>query len=171
MLTRMAAVAAGRRYWLGVLVFALALEATALFYQHVLEYGPCVLCIHVRIWVLGLVLAGLSGLGLRRFWLARLAVQALTLIVAAGLTERGWQLLAVETGRAQGECSFDLGLPAWLALDRWFPPLFQVQEACGYTPLLPLGVSMAEALVPVGAVLVLVNLALLLASLLRGREI
>jgi protein dithiol:quinone oxidoreductase len=171
MLTRLANIAAHAGYWLALLAIGLALESTALIYQYVLEYGPCVLCIHVRIWVMGLVLVSLVALVLRAFWPGRLLLQVLTVVILAGLVERAWLLLAVERGTVEGECSFDLGLPAWLALDRWFPALFQVQEACGATPLLPFGISMAEMLVPVSVLLLVLNAVLLLASLLRGRNI
>lgn len=171
MLTRLAATAASAWYWLALLLFGLALEGTALVYQYVLEYGPCVLCIHVRIWVLALVLVSLPALALRRSWPGRLLVQLLTVAVLAGLAERAWLLLAVERGTVAGECSFDLGLPAWLALDKWVPWLFQVHEACGITPPLPFGLTMAEALVPVSAVLLAINLVLLGATLARGRSL
>lgn len=169
MLTRLAEIAASAWYWLALLLFALALETTALVYQYVLEYGPCVLCIHVRIWVLALALVSVLALALRRVWTGRLAVQLLTVGIVAGLVERAWMLLAVERGLVESECSFALGLPAWLALDQWFPLLFQVHEACGMTPLLPFGISMAEMLLPVSVVLLALNLVLLFASLARGR--
>jgi disulfide bond formation protein DsbB len=170
MLTALAKVAAGAWYWVALLVFALALETTALIYQYVLEYGPCVLCIHVRIWVVGLALVAALALAMRRVWPARLVVQLATVAVLAGLVERARLLLAVERGSIPGECSFDLGLPAWLPLDQWFPLMFQVHEACGITPPLPFGVTMAEALLPVSVVLLVLNLVFLFASLLRGRN-
>ncbi len=157
-------------YWLVLLGGGLALEGTALYYQYILHYGPCVLCIHIRIWVLALVLVSLAGLAMRRSRPGRLVVQALVVVCLAGLTERAWLLLAVEVGRVQGECSFASGLPAWLALDRWFPWLFQVQEACGVTPPLFFGVTMAEALLPLAMGLLALNLLLLLAGILRGRR-
>lgn len=170
MLTRLAAVGAGAGYWLALLLFGLALEGTALFYQYVLEYGPCVLCIHVRIWVAGLVLVALLGLALRRARPARLFVQLLTVVVLAGLVERAWLLLGVERGTVVGECSFDLGLPAWLALDRWLPWLFQVHEACGVTPPLPFGLTMAQALLPVSTLVLATAIAVLVAGLARYRS-
>jgi disulfide bond formation protein DsbB len=169
MLTRLANLPRSGWYWIALLVFGLAMEATALIYQYILEYGPCVLCIHVRIWVLGLVLVSLLALALRRYTPGRLAVQVMTVGILAGLTERAWLLLAVERGTVEGECSFDLGLPAWLALDQWFPLLFQVHEACGITPPLPFGFTMAEVLLPVAAVLLAFNALLLLVALLKRR--
>ena len=138
---KLAAIGRSPWYWLALLLLGLAMEGMALFYQHVLGYGPCVLCIQVRLWLLGLVMVALA-----------------------------WKLLGIERGTVEGECSFDLGLPAWLPLDHWFPPLFQVQEACGYTPTLPFGFSMAEVLPVFSGLLLLLSVALLVASLASGRS-
>jgi disulfide bond formation protein DsbB len=116
-------------------------------------------------------LGALVGLALRGTRAGRVAAHALVTVILVGLLERSWLLLRIERGMVDGECSFDLGLPAWLALDRWMPPLFQVQEACGITPALPFGFTMAEVLPVVSAVLLLSSFALLLATLLsRGGE-
>ncbi|MGW8311294.1 MAG: disulfide bond formation protein B [Thiogranum sp.] len=170
MVRRLAGVGVRPHYWLVLLVLSLSMEGLALFFQHVLGYGPCVLCIHIRIGVLCLALVALAGLALRGAWIGRVVAHGLVTVVAAGLLERSWLLLGIELGRVDGECSFDLGLPAWLALDRWVPPLFEVQEACGVTPPLPFGFTMAEVLPVVSGGLLLISAALLLATLLRGRR-
>jgi disulfide bond formation protein DsbB len=170
MLRRLAGVGIRPHYWLVLLVVGLSMEALALFFQHVLGYGPCVLCIHIRIGVLCLVLVALAGLMLRATWGGRVVAHALVTAVAAGLFERSWLLLGIETGRVESECSFDLGLPAWLALDRWVPPLFEVQGSCGVTPALPFGFTMAEVLPVFSAALLLASVAVLLATLLWGRR-
>ena len=51
-----------RIYWVGLIVLGLALEAAALYYQYGLDEWPCVVCIHIRIWILGFVLLGLIAL-------------------------------------------------------------------------------------------------------------
>lgn len=78
----------------------------------------------------------------------------------AGVTERAYQLLGTERGWTFGSCDFDLGLPHWLALQEWFPAMFKVWEACGYTPELLFGVTMAEGLLALSSSLALVSLAL-----------
>ena len=142
-------------YWLVLLVIGVAFECVALFYQHVLDELPCVLCIHVRIWVFALILVSLSALWMRRHRLANLFSHVLTLVIALGLLERSYQLLGTERGFTFSDCGFDLGMPAWFAIDVWFPQLFKVQTSCGYTPELLFGITMAEALM-VSSVLLLV---------------
>lgn len=157
-------------YWLALLLLGLAMEGMALFYQYRLDYAPCVLCIHVRIWVLGLTVVAAVALGLRRhpLWLA--VLHGLVALLMGGMLERSWQLLGTERGWIFGSCNMDAGLPAWFALDRWFPAVFEVKEACGYTPELLFGVTMAEGLLLVSALLTLLATGLLVATLLAGRQ-
>lgn len=155
-------------YWMALALLVLAFESVALFYQHVLDELPCVLCIHVRLLMLALILVALAAMFLRVFkWLNTLA-HALTALVAAVLLERSYQLLGTERGFTFGDCGMDLGLPDWLAVDSWFPAVFKVQTSCGYTPELLFGITMAEALIVFSAVFILVTLVMTIASLQTG---
>ncbi|NNE64823.1 MAG: disulfide bond formation protein B, partial [Gammaproteobacteria bacterium] len=84
--------------------------------------------------------------------------------IIVGLLERSWRLLAIERGWIFGDCDMDLGMPAWFALDKWFPSLFEVQTSCGYTPLIMFNISMAESLVVISALLLIVSAAVFVAS-------
>ena len=168
MFGRIDAMGSSAGYWLGLVILGLGLEGTALYYQYALKYYPCVLCIQVRIWVAGLVLVSALALPVRRSWPLRGAAHLLTAVIAAGLLDRSWRLLGIERGWLEGECSFDAGLPAWLALDQWFPKVFGVQESCGYTPELLFGITMAEALLVGSLVLLLVSLTMTAAVLRAG---
>ncbi|HHJ15076.1 MAG TPA: disulfide bond formation protein B [Gammaproteobacteria bacterium] len=165
MLRILATLGASPWYWLALLVFGLSMEAVALYYQYALEYWPCVLCIHVRIWVAGFILVALLALALRRSRPWRIVLHLLTVVLSIGLLERAWMLLGVERGTVEGSCNLESGLPGWFALDVWFPSVFKVWEACGYTPQLLFGITMAEALVALGVLLVLATAALTLATL------
>jgi disulfide bond formation protein DsbB len=156
-------------YWLALVLIGLSFEGVALFYQYALEEPPCVLCIHVRLLVLALLLIALAALFLRHFKWPNVLAHLLTVLVAAGLLERSYQLLGTERGFTVGDCGFDLGLPDWLAVDTWFPALFQVQSTCGYTPELLFGITMAEALLVFSVVFVLISLAMTLASGLTNK--
>jgi protein dithiol:quinone oxidoreductase len=170
MLYKLDNLAATRWYWLALILLGVSLESLALFYQYVLEYWPCVLCIHVRIWVLGLVAAALTGLMLRRRRTGRGIGHLLVFVISVGLLERSWKLIAIERGFAvDGECNFDAGLPEWFALDQWFPAMFKVWEACGYTPELLFGVTMAEALLVLSIALVATGV-LFIAALLTTQS-
>jgi len=134
-------------YWLALVLIGLSFEGVALFYQHVLDEMPCVLCIHVRLLVLALLLLALLAMFLRHFKWPNVLAHLLTVLVAAGLLERSYQLLGTERGFTFNDCGLDLGMPAWFALDTWFPAMFKVQTSCGYTPELLFGITMAEALI------------------------
>jgi len=163
-LNRLAAIGASAWYWLAMLATGLSLEAVALFYQYALDYYPCVVCIHVRIWVLAFILVALLALLVRGFRYARTLMHGLTIVLSAGLLERAWMLLGIERGTVEGSCSFDSGLPAWFALDQWFPALFKIWEACGYTPELLFGITMAESLLVLAVAALLVSITMTLAS-------
>lgn len=144
-------------YWLALLIFFISLEFTALFYQYVLDYLPCVLCIHVRIWVLGIIAVSLLALQLLKNWYGLLLVHILMILLSTGLFERSYQLLGTERGFIYGSCSMESGLPAWFALDEWMPLLFKVWEPCGYTPELLFGITMADGLIVLSSLLLIVS--------------
>ncbi|MBY4676005.1 disulfide bond formation protein B [Marinobacterium arenosum] len=152
-------------YWLLLILLVLAMEGIALFYQYVLDYGPCVLCVQIRIWLLALGLVGVLALLLKGSRGGRLFSHLASTVVAVGLLERSWNTLAVERGWLEGACDMDVGLPDWFALDRWLPALFEPWEPCGYTPELLFGITMAEGLILFSATLLLVSAALTLTTL------
>lgn len=135
-----------RVIWLLLIGLCLAMEVIALYYQYQLNEPPCVVCIHVRILLASLILLLGCGYLIRQFLWARLVVLVALLVNSAALIERSLELLGVERGLIMGSCSFNLGLPAWLALDQWFPFIFKVHSSCGYTPELLFGITMAEGL-------------------------
>ena len=158
-----------RLYWIALVLFGLALEGGALYYQYVLDEWPCVLCIHVRIWVMAIVLLGILALFFTQIRKAMLLFHGLSVILAIGLLERSWKVLAVERGGIFGDCDMELGMPPWFALDKWVPWLFEVQTSCGYTPLIAFNISMAEVLLVISAALLLSCSTLFLASWFNKR--
>ena len=157
MLKKLLQISTTKWYWLGFLFLGLSLEAAGLFYQYVLDYMPCVLCIHIRIWVLGIISVSLLALLVYRYWTGLLTMQLLMTGLSAGLLERSYQLLGTERGFLSGGCSMESGLPAWFALDEWLPSVFKVWEPCGYTPELLFAVTMAEALIVLSIMLLIVS--------------
>ncbi len=165
MLIRLANLGSTAWYWLALVVMGFSMEVVALSYQYVLDYLPCVLCIHTRLWVLAFTLLALLTLIVPRARPVLIAAHLLNTAIMIALLERSWMLLGTERGLISGSCDMDSGLPDWFALDVWFPTLFKVWEPCGYTPELLFGITMAEALLVFSAVLVVVSAALTLAIL------
>lgn len=159
-----------RWYWAILLSTGIALLVVALIYQHVLGERPCLLCIQIRLWVSLLIIVSFAGLFTRHCWVLSSIAHASLVLVAVGLVERSYQLLGTERGFVFGDCGFDLGLPAWFAIDQWLPSVYYVQTACGYTPELFFGITMAEALMAFSAGLLLVSVSVTLASFLRVRD-
>ena len=153
-----------RIYWVFLLLLGITLEGVALYYQYMLDEWPCVLCIHIRIWVLGFILVAIFGVFLGGYSLMNRTLHLLNSVVMMGFVERSWQVLAVERGWVFGDCVMDAGLPPWFALDSWFPMMFEVQTACGYTPLIALNFSMAEILMVMSVMLLVISLVLLIGS-------
>ena len=136
-----------RRYWMLLALSCIALLAVALYYQHALGDEPCQVCIQARLWVVALLLVSMVGLALPQGGAGQWLALALAMASCVGLGERGWFLYLLENGRGDGSCEFQLGMPEWFAVDRWFPDLFEVRNLCSFTPNLPLGLTMAEGLV------------------------
>jgi disulfide bond formation protein DsbB len=157
-------------YWLFLILVGLSMEAAALYYQYVLDEPPCVLCIHIRIWILGFVAVAILALQLKRLEPLVPALHILNSFMMVGFVERSWQTLAVERGWIFGNCNMDAGLPNWFQLDQWFPALFEVKAACGYTPFIIFNISMAEALMVASSLLLCLSLLCLVASFWPSRE-
>ena len=154
-----------RYYWLALLVLVLTMEGMALLYQYQWNYDPCVLCIHVRIWLLGLGVVALAGIIVGQQRLVAPLLHLLSAVSMGGLLERSYQLLATERGWIFGSCEMSAGLPPWFDLERWLPSVFEVKTSCGYTPELLFGITMAEGLLVFSALLLLVAVGLLLSGL------
>lgn len=151
-----------RCYWFLILAGAVLVEGLALYYQYALDEPPCVLCIHVRLWIA--LIALLALLYLICDAIPRLFSHASMALLGAAMIERSWQLLGNERGFIIGSCGFDTGLPSWFAPDRWFPLLFEIHTTCGYTPEVLFGITMAEALLAGSVVFTLFSLAMAVAS-------
>ena len=137
-------------------LFGIALLGVALYYQYALGDEPCQVCIHARLWVVAFTLVALIVLVTPQTSPLRVVGNVGVLIAGAGLIERARYLYRLENGIGDGSCQFQLGMPDWFAVDRWMPWLFEVRNLCSFTPTMLFGLSMAESLMGLGAVLCLV---------------
>jgi len=154
-------------YWLFYIVGGLSLMAGALYFQYALEELPCLMCIQVRLLISSLILVSCAGLLLRGNRVMISVAHLSVAFIAASLTERSYQLLGTERGFVFSDCGFDLGLPAWFAIEEWLPWLYRVETSCGYTPEIIFGITMAEALMVMSVGLLLLSFSVFIASFLR----
>ncbi len=150
-------------YWWIMILAGIGFESVALIYQYMLGYGPCPLCIHVRIGVAGFVLVSIVALLVNHLVWWRIS-HLLNAVIMAWLSERAYMLLGTERGFVYTECGVDAGLPFWFPIDQWLPAVFGVLESCGYTPKLFFGISMAEALMVLFPAMLLISLVMFVVS-------
>ncbi len=160
----------GPIYWVFLIFLGIAMEGIALFYQYALNYGPCVLCIHVRMWTMAFILVAIVMLWGYRYRATRIIGHISAAGIMLALAERSWQLLSTERGWSMGSCEMRSGLPDWVPLEQWFPYLFKIHEPCGYTPDMPFGLTMAESLIALSAGLSALALLLVILALLNRRH-
>ena len=156
-------------YWLLYLVGAMFALAVALYHQHGLDQPPCVLCIQVRLIMTLVALIAVFGLLTMRKRPLNIAAHVMMIATAIALAERSYQLLGTERGFLFGDCGFDLGLPAWFAIEEWLPWLYRVETSCGYTPEVAFGITMAEALMAGSVIFILLSVSVFIASFFPPR--
>lgn len=171
MLERLARWNRSAGFWLILMGLCIALEGAALIYQYVFYYDPCVLCVHIRAWILGIFVASLLGLILRNNYIGLSISNLLALLCSLGFVERAYRTLGTEMGFLDGACSMNPNFPSFLALNQWLPSVFEPLTSCGYTPwVIPQLVSMAQTLMALSIVMALGMLILLIASLRHPKD-
>lgn len=153
-------------YWLFYIAGGVSSLAAALYFQFGREELPCLLCIQVRLLISLLILVSFAGLLFRGNRVMSAATHLFVVILAISLTERSYQLLGTERGFVFGDCGFDLGLPVWFAIEDWLPWLYRVETACGYTPEIAFGITMAEALIVISVAFLLLGISVFIAYLI-----
>lgn len=163
---QLGAVSRSRWYWLVLITGGVFLITVALYYQYAQDELPCTLCIHVRLWISLFIIVSVTGLLIRNYKVSNTLAQLSIVLIAGALIERSWQLIGTERGFLPGTCSFDLGLPAWFVIEEWLPWLFRVETTCGKTPEILLGITMAEMLMALSALLTIASICMFLALLI-----
>ena len=132
--------------WALVVLSCLGLLGTAMYFQHGLNMQLCIQCIYVRSAFAGILLAGIIGLLGAKNTTVRVFALAGMLGAAVFGIQQAYELLSIEQLLAEGgffSCSLFAEFPGWLALDKWFPGIFEPTGSCGDTSWQFLGESMA----------------------------
>jgi len=134
--------------WLLLAFSALALELSALYFQHVMKLEPCVMCVYERVTMLGILAAGLIGASAPQNVFIRLSAFFLW-----GVSAIWGAFLAVEHTDYQMNpspfktCDFFPNFPSWAPIHEWFPWLFNPTGDCSDIVWQFFGYSMPQWLI------------------------
>lgn len=139
--------------WFLLICTALGLEATALFFQYIMELDPCVMCIYQRLAIFGIAAAGLIG-----FINPKSRVLRSVGVVLWGVSTAWGLKIAIELVQLQSNpspfatCSFLPEFPSWMPLHEWLPSVFMPTGMCSDIPWSLFNVTMSEWMVVVFSV-------------------
>lgn len=161
------------RAWQLLMVSALVLELSALYFQYVLDLAPCIMCIYQRVALWAIFFAGLVGTLGANFMFTRLLAYALW-----GVGAIWGMIIALEHVETQTSefsflfsCEFVPNFPTWAPLHEWLPQLFAATGDCGKISWQFLGYSMPQWMVVVFAVFTAIFAVMLLSRLIDKRSI
>ncbi len=134
-----------RASWLLLFLSSTLLEAAALFFQYGMDLAPCVMCIYIRVAVLGLMFAGLIGLISPQRLLVRLLAGALWAASSIWGLLKAAELVDIQTNPSPfATCAFLPDFPKSLPLHEWIPSVFMPTGMCTDTPWELMGITMAS---------------------------
>jgi protein dithiol:quinone oxidoreductase len=144
-LSKLAAFSRQRSAWLILMFSAVGLEASALYFQYVMLLDPCVMCIYIRVAVLGLILAGLVGSIAPKFWLVRFVGMSLWGVSSVWGAKLSFELYQMQANPSPfSTCSFYPEFPTWMPLDAWMPSVFMPTGMCSDIPWTMMSLSMTQ---------------------------
>ncbi|MHA2937918.1 disulfide bond formation protein DsbB [Vibrio sp. RC27] len=141
-----------RLSWGLLLASVILFELCALFFQHVMDLEPCVMCIYERVAMLGIGGAAIIGLISPNTPLFRIA----GLLAWLGAAVKGY-LLASQHVEYQmnpspfATCDFFVQFPSWAPLNQWLPQMFEAYGDCSDIVWQWFGLSMPQWLVVIYA--------------------
>ena len=134
--------------WLVLLLSAVTLELSALFFQYGMKLDPCVMCIYQRLAVFGILAAGLIGMTAPKYRIVRILGALGWAISATWGLKLALALVNMQNNPSPfSTCSFLPEFPAWMPLHEWFPAVMLPTGMCTDVPWQFMGVTMAEWMV------------------------
>ncbi|MCC4797568.1 disulfide bond formation protein B [Enterovibrio norvegicus] len=162
-----------RGAWLLLLLSVLGFELCALYFQHVMNLAPCVMCIYERVAMAGVLVAAFIGLLAPQNGLIRW-VGLLGWGVSAGY---GLKLSIEHVGYQFPDpsdlfgatCDIFVSFPSWAPLNKWAPWMFEANGDCGKVVWQFFDLSMPQWLVIIFAAMLIV-LAIVVLSQFFGKR-
>ncbi|QIZ76736.1 disulfide bond formation protein DsbB [Ferrimonas lipolytica] len=160
--------------WLLLAATAIALFVTALWFQHYQHLEPCLLCVYIRVAVVGILLAALVGVVSPQQSALRLTGLAIWIVSALWGLQQSFVLVEKQSGQAPttlfgNTCDYIPNFPNWMPLHEWLPELFQPRGQCGDEAWQWLGVTMAQWMVIAFSVYLIAALVISISQLARNR--
>jgi disulfide bond formation protein DsbB len=153
----------------GLLITAVVFfELCALFFQHVMDLAPCVMCIYERVAMLGIGGAALVGIIAPKMKLFRY-IGLIGWLVAS---IQGFQLASQHVNYQMNPspfatCDIFVRFPNWAPLNEWLPQMFEAYGDCSDIVWQWLGLSMPQWLVIIYAVSAIVALLFIAVQLIK----
>ncbi|MBY6185322.1 disulfide bond formation protein DsbB [Marinobacter hydrocarbonoclasticus] len=150
MLKTLAQLPRQRFAWALLSLTAFGLMIAALAFQYVMDLGPCVMCIYIRVAVCAIALGALVAAVAPNNALFRLVGWAGWLVGAGWGAKIAWQLIDKQSTPPEGfglfgaSCDFIPDFPSWAPLHHWMPALFEPTGDCTDKAWEWLGVTMAQ---------------------------
>lgn len=136
-----------RLSWLFLLVSAILIFVTAIIFQHLFKYEPCVYCVYIRLSFVLIIFTALMGLASPKLLFTRmLAISAWIISSVTGL------LMSIELITIKNQpvslfgptCDVIPNFPTWAPLHQWLPSIFEPRASCTADDWSILGLNMAD---------------------------
>lgn len=165
------ALSQSRRAWLLLIFSGVALEGSALYFQHGMGLKPCVMCIYERVALFVILIAGVIGwiapkLALVRWFALGLGLFGAIKGINLAIKHTDYQL----NPGPWNQCSPFVDFPETLPLNQWLPAVFEATGDCGKITWQFLGFSMPQWLIVVFAVYIVILGLLILSQFKRNRQ-
>lgn len=132
LLKKLSSLSTDRRAWGLLFVSALSLEMTALYFQHVMDLRPCIMCIYQRTALFGIMFAAIPAMLFNTLITRRIGY------LGWGISAIWGSLIAIEHVDIQtalnpffATCEFVPNFPSWAPLHEWLPSIFGATGDCG----------------------------------------
>lgn len=157
-----------RLAWGLLLTAVIFFELCALFFQHVMNLAPCVMCIYERVAMLGIGGAALIGL----------IAPNINVVRYVGLV--GWLFASIQGFMLASQhvdyqmhpspfatCDIFVQFPSWAPLNQWLPQMFEAYGDCSEIVWQWLGLSMPQWLVIIYAASAVIALCFIALQLVK----
>ncbi|ATZ11751.1 disulfide bond formation protein DsbB [Erwinia amylovora] len=160
----------GRGAWLLLALTAFALEMSALYFQHVMQLPPCVMCIYERCALFGIMGAGLVGAVAPKTPLRWGAILLWLYSAWQGLRLAREHTMIQLHPSPFVTCDFAARFPSWLPVDKWLPSVFVASGDCAVKSWSFLTLSMPQWLLGVFAAYLVVAVLVLIAQAFTAKR-